>query len=72
MNRTNSLKVGRDRQTLVSESQIGGDGDTVLADHGYDGATVQFHYRLRIMSQTMSTEVGGLTIVVARVQGWDA
>lgn len=43
---THLLEVRGDPQCLVPEAEVGGYGDTVFADHGYDGATVVIHNRL--------------------------
>ena len=40
------LKVRGDAQGLVSEPEVGGDCDAAFADHGHDGPSVIFHYRL--------------------------
>ena len=40
------LKVGGDAQSLVSEPEVGSDCDAAFADHGHDGPSVIFHYRL--------------------------
>ena len=43
---THLLKIRRNTQRLNTNPQVRGNGDTILAYHGYDGATVELHNRL--------------------------
>ncbi|KAJ7786596.1 hypothetical protein B0H16DRAFT_1657840 [Mycena metata] len=45
------LEVRRDTEGLITQTQVRGNGDTVFADHGYDGATVVVHNRLEQSEQ---------------------
>ena len=40
------LEVRGDAQRLVPKPEVGGDCDAAFADHGHDGPSVVFHYRL--------------------------
>ena len=44
------LEVRWYAESLVPQAQVRGNGDTILAHHGYDGATVILHDRLHINS----------------------
>jgi len=51
-----SLEVRGYAESLVPQAQVRGNGDAILAHHGYDRATVILHDRLRVKSACGHTE----------------